>query len=131
SYALRSKPIRYIMALLALTSLAGTPYSTLMPIFAGKILGGGPHSLGFLMSAAAAGALVGALWLAARKFVLGLGRVIALATAVFGVGLIAFASSHTFWLSLVFLTVTGYGFMTMMASCNTILQTIVEDDKRG
>ena len=130
-YALRSKPIRTIILLLALASLAGTPYMVLMPIYAGNVLGGGPHTLGFLMTAAAGGALLGALWLASRKSVLGLGRAIPIATATFGLGVIAFASSRALGISLVCLAVAGAGFMVLMGSCNTILQTIVDDDKRG
>ena len=131
AYALNSKPIRSIISLLALASLVGAPYGVLMPIFAGKILGGGPNTLGYLMTAAAAGALLGALWLAGRKSVLGLGRIIAQATGIFGLGLIAFSFSRTLWISLSFLAFMGWGFMVLMASCNTILQTIVDDDKRG
>jgi len=131
AYAFGFRPIRSIITLLALTSLVGAPYSVLMPIFAGPILGGGPHTLGFLMTASGCGALLGALWLAARKSVLGLSRVISLAPGVFGIGLVAFSLSRVLWLSLVCLVVTGFGFMTQLASSNTVLQTIVEDEKRG
>lgn len=130
-YVGKSKPIRAIIGLLALVSLMGVPYVVLMPIFAGTILGGGPHTLGFLMAASGVGALLGALWLAARKTAVGLERVISAATMIFGIGLIAFSFSHILWLSLMFLVITGLGFMLQMASSNTILQTIVEDDKRG
>lgn len=130
-YAVKSKPIRSIIGLLALVSLMGVPYAVLMPIFAGTVLGGGPHTLGFLMAASGIGALTGALWLAARKSVLGLGKVISFATAIFGIGLIAFSFSHILWVSLILLVITGCGFMLQMAASNTILQTIVEDDKRG
>jgi MFS family permease len=130
-YASGSPPIRSIISLLALVSFVGIPYAVLMPIFAGKILHGGPHTLGFLMTASGCGALVGALWLASRKNVLGLGRVIAWATALFGVGLLGFAFSRLLWLSVIFMVITGFGFMVEMASSNTILQTIVEDNKRG
>ncbi len=130
-YAAKSKPIRSMIGLLALVSLMGVPYTVLMPVFAKTILGGGPHTLGFLMAAIGAGALLGALWLAARQSVRGLARVILYATAAFGVGLIAFSFSHTLWLSLILLVMVGCGFMLQSASSNTILQTIVEDDKRG
>jgi len=102
-----------------------------MPIFAGKILHGGAHTLGFMMGAVGVGALTGAVRLAARKSVLGLGRVIAMTSAGFGAGLVAFSFSHELWLSLVLLVVTGFCFMQQMASSNTILQTITEDSKRG
>jgi len=130
-YVSGSPPIRSIISLLALVSLVGIPYAVLMPIFAGKILHGGPHTLGSLMTASGCGALIGALWLASRKSVLGLGRVIAWTTALFGIGLIGFACSKILWLSVIFMVLTGFGFMVEMASSNTILQTIVEDNKRG
>jgi MFS family permease len=124
-------PIRSILLLLALVSLVGMPYTVLMPIFAADILHGGPHTLGFLMGASGVGALAGALMLAARKSVLGLGRVMAMAAALFGAGLIAFAFSRNLALSLALMLVTGGAMMTQMAASNTILQTIVEEDKRG
>ncbi len=125
------RPIWSILLLLALISLVGMPYTTLMPIFAGKILHGGAHTLGFLMAAVGVGALVGAIALAARRTVLGLGRLIPITAAGFGAGLMAFSASHSFWLSMTLLVVTGYCFMQQMASSNTILQTIVENTKRG
>ncbi len=124
-------PIRSILLLLGLVSLMGMPYAVLMPIFAGKILGGGPHTLGFLMGAVGVGALTGAFRLAARRSVLGLGRLTAISAAVFGAGLVAFSRSHWLWLSLILMFVVGIGMMQQMASSNTILQTIVEEDKRG
>jgi MFS family permease len=83
------------------------------------------------MTASGTGALIGAIWLASRRSVLGLGRVIPISAALFGAGLIAFALSTTLWLSLLLLLLTGAGFMTQMAASNTIVQTIVDDDKRG
>jgi MFS family permease len=130
-YAWGSKPIRSLLILIALVSFMGVPYMVLMPVFAGAILKGGPHTLGFLMTASGAGALIGALWLASRRSVLGLGRIIAFATAAFGTGLIAFSFSRSLWPALAFLVLSGLGFMIQSASTNTILQTIVEDDKRG
>jgi MFS family permease len=117
--------------LLALASLVGMPYTVLMPIFADEILGGGPHTFGWLMAAAGVGALMGALFLAARRTVLGLGKFIPLMAGVFGAGLIAFSFSRVLWLSLFLRVVTGLGFMAQMAVSNTLLQTIVEEDKRG
>ncbi|HJT52722.1 MAG TPA: MFS transporter [Candidatus Angelobacter sp.] len=124
-------PVRDVMLLLCVASLLGMPYMVLMPIFAGQILHGGPHTLGFLMGATGVGALTGAVILAARKSVLGLGRVIWLASAAFGAGLIAFSASRWLWLSYVLMFVVGLGMMQQMASSNTILQTITPDDKRG
>ncbi|MBV8732907.1 MAG: MFS transporter, partial [Acidobacteriia bacterium] len=130
-YVTSSVPIRSLLSLLALTSLVGMPYTVLMPIFASRILHGGAHTLGFLMAASGAGALVSAAMLAVRKSVIGLGRMIAIATAIFGIALIAFSFSRWFWLSLALMPLTGFGFMQQMAATNTILQTIVEDEKRG
>jgi MFS family permease len=107
------------------------PYTVLMPIFAGSILHGGPHTLGFLMAASGVGALTGALHLASRKTVLGLGRVVAVSAALFGIGLITFSQSRWLWLSLALMFVTGMGMMQQMAASNTILQTIVDDERRG
>jgi MFS family permease len=131
AYAFGFAPIRSIILLLALVSLVGVPYSVLMPVFATQIFHGGPHTLGFLMTASGCGALLGALWLAARKSVVGLGRVISMATAVFGFGLISFSFMQTLPLALGCLTIAGFGFMVQMASSNTVIQTIVEDEKRG
>jgi MFS family permease len=130
-YAAASVPIRSILLLLALVSLTGTPYTVLMPIFASRVLGGGPHTLGLLMAAAGVGAVAGALWLASRRSVLGLGRTLASAGFLFGAGLIAFSFSRWLWLSLPLLTAIGGGMMVQMAASNTLLQTVVDEDKRG
>jgi MFS family permease len=130
-YVTGSTAIRSILLLLALVSLMGMPYTTLMPVFASDILHGGPHTLGFLMTATGVGALAGAASLAARRSVLGLGRRIWMAAAIFGAALIVFAGSSWVALSLVVLAAAGFGVMQTMASCNTILQTISEDEKRG
>jgi len=130
-YAFGSPPIRAIIALLAIVSLVGVPYSVLMPIVAGEVLGGGAHTLGFLMTASGGGALIGAIWLAGRKSVVGLSRVIPAAAGLFGSGLIAFSFSRSLWLSLACLVVTGLGLMVQAACSNTVLQTIVDDGKRG
>jgi MFS family permease len=130
-YVVDSIPIRSILSLLAVASLVGMPYTVLMPIFASKVLRGDAHTLGFLMAATGVGALAGALSLAIRKTVLGLGRLIVVASMLFGTSLMIFASSHVLWISLLILPVTGFGMMQLMASSNTILQTVVEDEKRG
>ena len=131
AYVGGSKPLRAIMTLLAFVSLVGFPYTVLMPVFARELLGGGPYTLGLLMGAIGCGALAGALFLAARRSVLGLGRIIPLAASVFGGALIAFSFSRVLWLSLAILVVSGFGFMVQMASSNTVIQTIVDDEKRG
>ncbi len=131
SYVSRFIPVRSILLLLALVSLVGMPYTVLMPIFAAQVLHGGPHTLGFLMGASGVGALASAYLLATRRSVLGLGRVIPTTAAIFGAALIAFSLSHWLWLSLIFMLATGFGMMQQMAASNTILQTIVDEDKRG
>jgi MFS family permease len=130
-YAFGFRPVRSIILLLALVSLVGVPYSVLMPIFAAGVFHGGPHTLGFLMGASGCGALLGALWLAARKSVIGLGRIIPIATALFGAGLIAFSFARLLWLAVPCLVLAGFGFMVQMAASNTVIQTIVDDEKRG
>jgi MFS family permease len=107
------------------------PFVVLMPIFAAKVLHGGPHTLGFLMGAMGVGALVSALALAARKSVKGLVRMIPMAAAVFGIGLIGFGLSRVFWLSMIMVMIAGAGMMQGMAGSNTVIQTIVSEDKRG
>ncbi|MEO8076060.1 MAG: MFS transporter [Acidobacteriota bacterium] len=130
-YASGSRAIRSIIMLLALVSLVGVPYSVLMPIFAANVFHGGPHRLGLLMTSSGCGALVGASWLATRRSVLGLGRIIIFATASFGTGLIAFSFTRVLWLAVPCLALAGFGFIVQMAGSNTIIQTIVDDDKRG
>jgi len=103
----------------------------LMPIYAATILNGGPDTLGFLMTASGGGALLGALYLAGRRSMAGLGRTIPIAATVFGLGLTAFAFSRVLWVSIALMVVTGFGFMVQVASSNTLLQTIVDDSKRG
>src|SRR5436190_1511992 len=122
-YAYNHAAIRSIITLIGLVCLLGFPYVVLMPIFAGTILHGGPHTLGFLMTASGCGALLGALYLAARRSTAGLGQLIPGAAAVFGFGLMAFAFSRVLWLSIVLMIVTGFGFMVQVASSNTLLQT--------
>ena len=131
NYAFGFRPVRSIILLLALVSLVGVPYSVLMPIFAASVFHGGPHALGFLMGASGCGALLGALWLAGRKSVIGLGRIIPIATALFGGGLIAFSFAPQLWWAIPCLVVAGFGFMVQMAASNTVIQTIVDDEKRG
>lgn len=131
SYVAQSAPMRSALLLLALVSIMGMPYTVLMPAIASEQLHGGPHTLGFLMTASGIGALAGALYLASRQSVLGLGRAMMLATFAFGVGLMAFSLSRVLWLSLLLLPVVGGGMMVETASTNTILQTIVEERMRG
>ena len=131
SYVSGFLPVRTILMLFAVVSLMGMPFVVLMPVFAARVLHGGPHTLGFLMGAVGVGALVSALSLAARKSVRGLVKMIPLAAAVFGFGLIGFGLSRSFWLSMATVLVAGMGMMQGMAASNTIIQTLVSEDKRG
>jgi len=124
-------PVRALLAQVALVSVMGMPYTVLMPVIAVRVLHGGPHTLGILMTASGAGALLGTVYLAARHTVLGLGKVIVFATVMLSVGLIGFALSHSLLLSAALLPLVGAGMMLQSASANTILQTIVSDHLRG
>ena len=131
SYVAGFLPIRTILLLFAVVSLMGMPFVVLMPVFAATVLHGGAHTLGFLMGAMGVGALISALSLAARRNVRGLIRMIPAAAAVFGLGLIGFGLSSTFWLSMGTVLVAGAGMMQGMAASNTIIQTLTSEDKRG
>lgn len=131
AYAFGFRPIRALLLQVALVSLTGVPVTVLLPVFASKLLGGDARTLGFLMAAMGVGALASALYLAARRQVLGLGVRIAVAAAVFGASLIGFSLSRQLPLSLALLAVSGFCMMLQMAGSNTLLQTIVDEDKRG
>jgi MFS family permease len=126
-----SPAMRSMLLLLAAVSFFGIPYTVLMPVMAIARLHGGAHTLGFLMAAAGLGALAAALHLAARRSVLGLGRIIAYMALLFGVAQILFAASTTLWLSIPLLAVCGFAMMMQMAATNTVIQTIVEPHLRG
>ena len=131
SYVSTFLPVRTILILFALVSLMGMPYMVLMPIFAAKVLHGGAHTLGFLMGAAGAGALISAFSLVLRRSVRGLTRMIPISAVVFGGGLVAFGFSRWLPLSLVLMLFTGFGMLQGMTASNTIIQTLVPEDKRG
>jgi MFS family permease len=145
-YVTGSVPIRSLLLVMALISLTGMPaFSVLMPIFGDALshtvylpfhhalspADAGAQTLGFLMGASGIGAFCGALFLASRRTVVGLGRVIAFAVGTFGLAILAFALSRHFWISVPIVMVAGAGMITTFASCNTLLQTLAEDDKRG
>jgi MFS family permease len=130
-YSFGFRPIRALLLLLALVSLMTMSCSVLLPVFADRVLHGGPSTYGYLLAAAGVGALMAAVYLASRHTVLGLGKLIAASPAALGAALIVFALSHVFWLSLLALFVAGAAMMLQMAASNTILQTIVDEDKRG
>jgi MFS family permease len=130
-YVTKFPPVRSALLLLALVSTMGMPYTVLMPAIARNVLHGDSHTLGFLMTASGVGALAGAFYLASRRSVIGLGRLIAVAACTFGVGLVLFSLSRSIPLSLAVLPIAGGGMMVTMAATNTILQTIVEERLRG
>jgi len=130
-YAGRTAPVRALLLMLGLVSVVGMPYAVLMPVFAAEILHGGPRALGLLMGSTGVGALLGALTLARREGVHGLGKVVAAAAAGFGIALVLFSFSRWFWLSAAFLVLTGYCLMLQMASTNTLVQSMVPDRLRG
>jgi MFS family permease len=131
AYTFNFPPIKAIIMLLALVSFMGMQYTVLVPIFADKVLQGGPQTLGFLMSSAGVGSLIGAVYLLSRKSVIGLGNFIAYSPAIMGFGLIGFSLSRILGLSMLMMLIVGFGFIMQFTSSNTLLQTIVEDDKRS
>jgi len=130
-FARREEPVRVLLIMLGLVSLVGTPYSVLMPIFAAEVFHGGARELGILMGGTGIGAVLGALRVAARTEVRGLGRIVGWACAGFGVSLTMFALSRWFWVSFLMLIPVGFSLMTQMACSNTLIQTMVPDHIRG
>jgi len=130
-YCYRFFPIRALLMMVTLLSLFGQPFMVLVPAFAKDVLGGDSHTQGFILSSVGAGALMAAIYLAARKSVLGLGKVVSLTGVIFGLGLAAISLTNVHWLVFVLLVPTGFGMVAMLASCNTLLQTLTDDDKRG
>lgn len=134
-YAYRVGPIRYLLVGLTLLGVVALPYSTLFPVFARDILGGegvdGPVVQGMLLSSAGLGAMLGAIYLASRRSILGLGTIMSVTPLALGAGLIGFGISRWLWASLASISVVGASLMILMGGCNTMLQTLVDDDKRG
>ncbi len=131
AYSFGFVPIRSAFVYTAMMSLVAMPCMVLLPVFAKSILQGGPRTLGFLMGSVGVGAFIGAIFLARRKTVQGLEKVVVFAAGIFAAGVIGFSFSRILWLSLLLAVLPGFGIMVQMASINTILQTIVDDDKRG
>jgi len=130
-FVLRTRPIRDLLILLGLMSVMGMPYTVLMPIFADEIFNGGAKGLGLLMGSSGIGALAGALLLAGRQNVRGLGKWVMLSCGGFGVSLVLFALSRNFWISTLLLLPVGFTMMVQMASSNTLIQSMVPDQLRG
>ena len=130
-FVMNTTPIRSLLILLGITSFMSMPYVVLMPIFADRILHGGARALGILMGANGVGAVIGALTLAMRPGIRGLGRLVAISSGFLGIFLMLFAASRFYWLSVVLLVPAGYTMMRQMASSNTLIQTMSPDRLRG
>lgn len=130
-FVAKTSPIHAILILLGVVSITGMPYAVLMPIFSKNILHGGARELGMLMGATGVGALAGALLLATRRSVSGLGRWVWMSAGGFGVMLILFALSRSFWLSFALMIPTGFTMMVEMGSSNTLIQMMSPDHLRG
>lgn len=130
-YAFDSIPIRIIIIFIGTTSLIGMSFPVLMPIFAKEILHGGAQTMGFLMSSSGIGALLGALYLAGKRSVLGLEKWLFVAALLFGFGLVGLSFVNKFWLALSLLFVIGFGMVVIIAACNTIIQDLVDENVRG
>ena len=126
-----TKPIRALLVLLGLVSFMALPFSVLMPIFAGRILGGGASAYGTLMGAVGLGAMFGALAIAMRQQLRGLGNVVAYSATGLGVSLVLFSASRWYWLSFAALALAGFTMMMQFTSTNTLIQAMVPDQLRG
>jgi MFS family permease len=131
AYAYGFSPIKWVLMLLSITSFAGMSTSVLLPVFAAETLGGGPDTLGFLMGASGIGAVSGAIYLASRTSSRGLEKVLTIAAGVLGVGLMLLSLVNVLWIAMLIMMLTGFGMIVQVASSNTILQHVVEEDKRG
>ena len=130
-YAWQMRPIRLFLLLVALISLTASPYTVLMPIFARDVFGGDAHTLGFLVGSAGLGAVIGTAFLTTRPNVFELSKLVPFTSATAGVALMLVGLSKIYWLSLVFMACLGFGIIVTAASVNMMLQTVVDEDKRG
>jgi MFS family permease len=130
-YARETPHVRAILALIAGLSITAMPYTVLLPVFAGEVLHSSAKGLGALMAATGVGALAGALRIARRATIRGLGTLIVQSVVIFGASLVALAAGKTMWLSMLVLFAAGYGMISAMAGCNTLLQSLVPDELRG
>jgi len=131
AYAVRSRRVRTLLALVIVSSMCGMPYQVLLPVFARDLLGVGSSGLGLLMGSAGLGAVVGALYVAGRRSHRRSAGVVAGSMGAFGAGLIGFAASRSFPLSMAFLAVSGAALIVQMATSNTLLQLTAPADLRG
>lgn len=131
TYALGSGPIRTLLGMVALVSLFAVPYAVLVPVYVKQVLHGGPELFGVVLSAPGVGAVVGAFLLAAHVDVRGMLRWVGGAPVLIGLGLLGFAFSPGLGSALPLLVLVGFAVMVLLTSCNTTIQAIVEEDKRG
>jgi len=125
------QPVRTILMLFAVVSLMGYSWSVLLPVFAAQVLHGGAHTLGWLSAAGGVGALISGTSLALRKSVLGLTRMVQVSVVLLGVALILFGLSHVLWLSVLLMVLVGFGMLQAASASNTIIQSLVTEDKRA
>jgi MFS family permease len=131
SYVLSNAALRSILILLAAMGFLGGSYPTLTPIFARETFQGGSDTLGYLLAAAGIGSLVGSIYLSWRQEKRRLDRLLLISVVGLGLGLIGFAQSHIFGLSLLMMFVIGLCLVLQAAICNMLLQTLVIDRHRG
>jgi len=131
AYVYEFVSIKNVLMLLAIINLIGMPFMVLLPILAGEMLHGGPHTLGFLTGATGGGAVLAALWLASRSSIKGLLGIIALNAFLFGLSLVILSQSQSFMLSVVTLILTGFSMTALIAGSNTFIQTLVEERMLG
>ncbi|HUB82811.1 MAG TPA: MFS transporter [Bryobacteraceae bacterium] len=130
-FVIRNRPIHALLILLGMASVTGMPFQVLMPVFADRVLHGGPKALGWLTGSAGMGALAAALLLASRRTLKGLSVWVAASATAFGIGLIIFSTSHNFLFSAVILVPVGFTLMLQMGSTNTLIQSMIPDELRG
>lgn len=130
-YAFRIESIRALLTLVAILSFFGMPYTVLLPIYAKEILHGGAYTFGYLTAASGLGAVLAAIFLAGQTSIVGFGRLIVIAGAIFAVSFFCFAYSTTMVTAVPLLFAAGFGMLMQTTSCNTVIQTIVDPGKRG
>ncbi|NOU18642.1 MAG: MFS transporter [Bacteroidales bacterium] len=130
-YSYSFKPIKYLLLLVITTGFFGLSYQVFLPVFARDILHGNSQMLGFLTGTMGAGALTGAFYLASRKGISRIPKLILISAITFSVALMGFSISQNTAISLILMYFVGFGMIVQFASTNTLIQTIVDEDKRG
>src|SRR4029077_18145270 len=130
-FARHTKPIRALLILLGVVSFMALPFSVLIPIFAVKRVHGGVNSYGWLMGAVGFGAMIGALAIAMRQQLRGMGNLVAYSAAGLGVSLVLFSASRWFLLLFAMLVFCGFSMMCQFTAPNTLIQAMVPEQLRG